>query len=308
MRTLIEDFLAHLESERHLSPHTLRAYRSELSRFLEEVGRFRGLDPERLEVESLTVEDLRAFLVALARCGLSKRSQGRAIAAVRSFFRWLEKIGRLATNPAARLRTPKAARRLPRVLPLHEVAQLLEEPPPGTDLPRYLRDRALLELLYASGLRIAEALRLTWEDLDWREQTVRVLGKGNKERIVPVGEPALRALRSWKAAWLECAGSAASASREIFVDPECGTVISDRSARRILERWRKSAGLASPVHPHLLRHSFATHLLESGADLRAIQELLGHASLATTQKYTHVDAARLLEVYRSTHPRARERK
>lgn len=302
MWSFVNDFLAHLASERRLSAHTVRAYGTDLNRFVLEVARFHNASPESIDLAALTPDDVRAFLVALARSGLSKRSQQRALAAIRSFFRWAERSSRSPQNPARRVRTPKASRPLPRVLSVEEVTQILDQDPPDREEPLALRDRALLELLYSSGLRISEALSLTWEDLDWHERSVRVVGKGGKERIVPVGEPAIRALRSWKKA-AEALGS--DLSERVFVDPRTGRPLSDRSARRIVEAWRRRAGIQARVHPHLFRHSFATHLLESGADLRAIQELLGHSSLATTERYTHVDTARLLEVYRRSHPRAK---
>lgn len=302
MWDFVNEFLAHLASGRHLSAHTVRAYRTDLERFATEVARFRNTTPETIKVAELTPDDVRAFLVALARSGLSKRSQQRALAAIRSFFRWAERSRFSLSNPARRVRTPKASRPLPRVLSVEEVTQILDQAPPDSREPQDLRDRALLELLYAAGLRISEALSLTWEDLDWHERSVRVFGKGGKERIVPVGEPAIRALRSWKKAAEALGGDLPEL---VFVDPRKGRPLSDRSARRIVEAWRRRAGIQARVHPHLFRHSFATHLLESGADLRAIQELLGHSSLATTERYTHVDTARLLEVYRRSHPRAK---
>ncbi len=303
MQALIEEFLKHLESERRLSPHTIRAYRNDLQRFAAEVASFQNQDLHQIDLASLRPEDLRAFLAAVARQGLSKRSQGRALAAVRSFFRWAERRGFSPGNPGLRIRTPRASRPLPRVLTVEEVARILDQQPEDAGEPRVLRDRALLELLYSSGLRIAEALQLTWSDFDWHDRSVRVMGKGGKERIVPVGEPALQALRAWRQATAKLTGEA---GERVFFDPANGRPLSDRSARRITERWRRRAGVEARVHPHLFRHSFATHLLESGADLRAIQELLGHASLATTERYTHVDAARLLEVFQRSHPRARK--
>ena len=261
---------------------------------------------------------MRAFLGALGREGLGKRSQGRVLAAVRGLFRWAVREGELPASPAAGIRTPKAPQRLPRHLRPAEVEAVLEAAaaPAESRLDTAaaarlgLRDRALVELLYASGLRVGELVSLDWRDLDLQARVLRVVGKGGKERMVPFGAPAAGALRAWLAAWEDVRAGAPAAAGEdedtmpVFLNARGGR-LSDRSVRRILDRCVEQAALATGVHPHTLRHSFATHLLEAGADLRAIQELLGHSSLSTTQKYTHIEVERLLAVYREAHPRAK---
>ncbi|HXT51171.1 MAG TPA: tyrosine recombinase XerC [Thermoanaerobaculia bacterium] len=321
LAALADRYLEHLAGERALAAHTLRAYRGDLDRFLLFVGRdWLGCDPSMVEAEQVDPAALRAFLGALNREGLGKRSQGRALAAVRGLFRWAVREGELPASPAAAIRTPKAPQRLPRHLRPAEVEAVLEAAASPAESARGgaaaarlgLRDRALVELLYASGLRVGELVSLDWRDLDLQARVLRVLGKGDKERMVPFGVPAAGALRAWLAAWEEVRTGAAAAASDgddddvmpVFLNARGGR-LTDRSVRRILDRCVEAAALATGVHPHTLRHSFATHLLEAGADLRAIQELLGHSSLSTTQKYTHVEVERLLAVYREAHPRAK---
>jgi len=318
---LVDRYLEHLAHERALAAHTLRAYRGDLDRFLLFAGRdWLGCDPQTVDAAQVDAAAVRAFLGALTREGLGKRSQGRALAAVRGLFRWAVREGELPASPAAVIRTPKAPQKLPRHLRPAEVEAVLEAaaspPESAASSPAAarlgLRDRALVELLYASGLRVGELVSLDWRDLDLQARVLRVVGKGGKERMVPFGAPAAGALRAWLAAWEEVrAGAGAAAASDegddampVFLNARGGR-LSDRSVRRILDRCVEQAALATGVHPHTLRHSFATHLLEAGADLRAIQELLGHSSLSTTQRYTHVEVDRLLAVYREAHPRAK---
>lgn len=303
MRDLIHRFLVHLGEERGLSPHTVAGYGRDLERF----ARFFGRDFLDRPIEQVTAGDVdrlavRSFLAALARDGVGPRSQGRALAALRTFFSWACRIGEAAANPAARVRTPKAPQRLPRHLRPGEIETLLEAPA-GDSTPLAARDRALLELLYAAGLRVSELVSLDWEDLDLKSRVLRVIGKGGRERMVPFGRPAAAALVEWRRHWEDVRGAAGD-DQPIFLNARGGR-LTDRSVRRVLDRWVAASATAAGVHPHALRHTFATHLLERGADLRAIQELLGHASITTTQRYTHVDVDRLLAVYRDAHPRAR---
>jgi integrase/recombinase XerC len=303
MQQLIRRFLEHLEYERNLSVNTVRAYRGDLERFHRFLaGEFlcrKRIRPQ--EVEPLAV---RSFLAAMSRDGVGRRSQGRALSAVRGLFRFACREGMASSNPALGVPTPKTAQPLPRHLRPPEIEKLLAMPEPHDALGR--RDRAILELLYATGLRVGELVSLEWCDLDLEERVLRVLGKGGKERMVPFGRLAGGALESWLAAWEDV-------RRQVEADPEDEPVflnyrggrLSDRSVRRIVDQHVEAAALASGVHPHTLRHTFATHLLEQGADLRSIQELLGHSSLATTQRYTHLDVDRLLTVYRNSHPRGR---
>ncbi len=242
----------------------------------------------------------------MSREGLARRTQGRALSAVRSLFRFACLRGRLEANPAAGVRTPKVEKTLPRHLRPGEVETLVEAPSADDALAR--RDRALLELLYATGLRVSELVGLDWDDLDLGARVLRVVGKGGKERMVPFGRAAGEALRAWLAEWhgVRAKSGDADGSEPVFLNHGGGR-LSARSVRRVLDRHALAAGLAQGVHPHTLRHTFATHLLEEGADLRAIQELLGHSSLSTTQRYTHVDVERLLRTYREAHPRAKLR-
>jgi integrase/recombinase XerC len=220
---------------------------------------------------------------------------------VRSLFRFACLEGVMPANPAQGVRTPKVPKTLPRHLRPGEVEDLIEAP--AGDEPLVRRDRAILELLYAAGLRVSELVGLDWPDVDLSSRVLRVMGKGSKERMVPFGRPAAEALRRWLEVW-EGVREAMDGGEPVFLNRQ-GTRLTDRSVRRVIDRWVDAAAVARGVHPHTLRHTFATHLLENGADLRAIQELLGHSSLSTTQKYTHLEVERLLSVYRDAHPRAR---
>lgn len=305
MRALIDRFLEHRTEERSDSVHTIRAYRHDLERFLAFLARHGDTPEASVRPADADALSVRAFLASLAADGLAARSQSRALAAVRSLLRFGVREGHLANNPARGVRSPKLPKTLPRHLRPAELESLLAAA--AGDGPLASRDRALLELLYASGLRVAEAVGLDWRDLDLNRRVVRVLGKGNKERLVPFGRPAAEALRAWLGIWEEIRRGSrqhASDAEPIFLNARGGR-LTDRSVRRIVDAAVERAGITFGIHPHTLRHTFATHLLEAGADLRAIQELLGHASLATTQRYTHVDLDRLLAVYRDAHPRAR---
>ena len=305
MRSLIHRYLEHLEGERNVSPETLRAYERDLLRFHRFLAEdFLGAEPAPQDVDALAV---RSFLAALTREGLAKRSQGRALAAVRSLFRFACREGTLAANPAQGVRTPKVPKTLPRHLRPGEVENLMEAPSVAGDKPLAQRDRAILELLYAAGLRVSELVGLDWRDVDLSARVLRVTGKGRKERMVPFGRPAADALRRWLEEWeaIRAKGGFHGDDEDPIFLNHLGGRLTDRSVRNILDKWVESAAVAKGVHPHTLRHTFATHLLENGADLRTIQELLGHASLSTTQKYTHLEVERLLSVYRDSHPRAR---
>jgi integrase/recombinase XerC len=303
LRALIDRYLEHLEDERLLSAHTLRAYGSDLERFLEFLGRdFLNTDSQRIRPQDVDSLAVRSFIAALAREGVGKRSQARGLSALRGLFRFACREGILESNPAASVRSPKQPSRLPRHLRPGEIETLLDAAR-GED-PLRRRDLALLELLYASGLRVGELTGLDWGDLDLDARTVRVLGKGGKERMVPFGKPAAAALQRWLEVWEKIRRSTSATEEPVFLNFRGGR-LSARSVRRILDRYVESAALAAGIHPHTLRHTFATHLLEGGADLRTIQELLGHSSLSTTQRYTHIEIDRLLQVYRESHPRAK---
>ncbi|MGX5673408.1 tyrosine recombinase XerC [Thermomonas fusca] len=286
---VIDEFLAHLTVERQGSAHTLDAYRRDLGAL---AGWARGRD-----LLALDGNDLRAFVAAEHRRGLSPKSLQRRLSACRSLYRWLLKQGRLAASPADGVRAPKAPRKLPQVLDVDEAVQLVQLP---TDAPLGLRDRALLELFYSSGLRLSEVCMLRWGDLDFEAGLVTVLGKGSKQRIVPVGSHARRALLDWREA---TAGTSTG-----FVFPgRSGARISARAIQLRIKQLALRQGMFKRIHPHLLRHSFASHVLESSGDLRGVQELLGHADIATTQIYTHLDFQHLAKVYDAAHPRARRK-
>jgi integrase/recombinase XerC len=304
MRELIHRYLEHLADERNVSPETLRAYDLDLRKFLAFLAEFLGRAPEDVQPGDADTLAVRSFLAALTRDGLGKRSQGRTLSAVRSLFRYACREGVLAANPAQTVRTPKQPKTLPRHLRPGEIENLIEAPVAGEG-PLALRDRAILELLYAAGLRVSELVGLDWRAIDLSARVLRVVGKGRKERMVPFGRPAADALRAWLEVWEAVrAGKGGEDDEPVFLN-NLGGRLTDRSVRRVIDRWVEQAAVARGVHPHTLRHTFATHLLENGADLRAIQELLGHSSLSTTQKYTHLEVDRLLTVYRGAHPRAR---
>lgn len=289
MDAAVGSFLEYLGVERGSSPHTLRSYATDLTEFT------RFLADEKIGgLAEADTRAVRAYLARLHQRRLSKATIARKLAAVRSCFRFMARRGALEVNPARQVRSPRLGRRLPSFLPKDEATQLLDAgPAAGT---AGLRDQALVELLYASGLRVAECCGLDVDDLDEGRRTVRVLGKGDKERVVPVGETALEAL----AAYLAMRGRARGA---LFRNARGGR-LTTRSALRIVKGLARRAGLDQRVTPHTLRHTFATHMLGEGADLRLIQELLGHSRLSTTQRYTHVSPEHLMRVYDATHPRA----
>ncbi|HYG62454.1 MAG TPA: tyrosine recombinase XerC [Thermoanaerobaculia bacterium] len=305
MRQLIHRYLEHIQAERNLSPHTVAAYESDLTRFHHFLAaEFLGCDPGEVRPQDVDVLAVRSFLAWLTREGIGKRSQGRALSAVRSLFRFACREGTLSANPAQGVRTPKFPKTLPRHLRPGEIENLVEAPAAG-DGPLALRDRAILELLYATGLRVSELVGLDWRDIDLSARVLRTMGKGSKERMVPFGRPAADALRTWLGVWEGVRGPKASEDEEPVFLNHVGGRLTRRSVERVIDKWVEQAALAKGVHPHTLRHTFATHLLENGADLRSIQEMLGHSSLSTTQKYTHLEVERLLAVYRDAHPRAR---
>ena len=305
LRRLVEDYLGHLTVERRLSDHTLRAYRADLERLVVFLVDYLGKAEDDLKGRDVSSQACRAFLAQLGREGLAKRSQGRSLSAVRSMLAYGCRVGVLVDNPAKAVRAPKQEKTLPKHLRPGEVEDLVEVQ--HKDGPFGLRDRALAELLYASGLRVGELVSLDWNRIDLGNRTLRVLGKGGKERMVPFGRKACEALAAWHRVWggIRAKCKTMTEDEPVFLNNRGGR-LGDRSVRHVLDRMAAAAGLAGDVHPHALRHTFATHMLEEGADLRTIQELLGHSSLATTQRYTHVDIDRLLRVYRESHPRARK--
>jgi integrase/recombinase XerC len=292
----IERYLGHLRTERRLSPHTESAYRRDLGALASfcAAERIRGWK----QIDNFHV---RTFAAREHRDGLGPRSVQRRLSALRSFFNFLIRERVIDSNPAADIRAPKAAKRLPRTLDVDQVASLLARKPSGA---LGSRDLAMLELLYSSGLRLAELAGLDVADLDLADRTVRVLGKGAKTRVLPVGSKAATALHAWLG---ERRALVKESSGALFVG-RGGRRLGARAIQKRIGRWAVASDLNVPVHPHLLRHSFATHLLESSRDLRGVQELLGHADISTTQVYTHLDFAHLARIYDQSHPRAKRRK
>jgi len=303
MEKAIEAFGTHLAAERNLSPHTRRSYLADLGQFrafLEENGLIPGGGSERERLGAIDHLAVRAFLGSLYRRKVRKVTIVRKIAALRTFFNYLIREGAIRVNPAEMVQAPRAESYLPAFLPVEEMFSLLGLAFP--DDAGGARDRAMLELLYSSGLRVSELTGLDVGDLDVDQGLVKVRGKGRKERIVPVGGQALRSVRAYLAVRDDL--KAPGEGSPLFVSGN-GRRITGRSVARILDRCVLKSGISRKVSPHTLRHSFATHLLDAGADLRAIQEMLGHESLSTTQKYTSVSVARLMEIYDRAHPKAK---
>lgn len=292
----IENFIEHLSHERGLSPHTAAAYRRDLN-FFRQYCQQQSL----ADWDGVDIHHVRAFVSARHRAGLAPRSLQRELSAVRSFYNYLLRERRAHNNPANGVPAPKAQRRLPVTLDVDQMARLLEL---SGQEPQIVRDRAIMELLYSSGLRLAELTSIKLTDINLADATVTVTGKGNKTRIVPVGRKAREAL----AVWLKSRAQLAKPGDDwLFVGPHGGR-LSPRTVQARLKRWGITQGIALGVHPHLFRHSFASHLLESSGDLRAVQELLGHAAISTTQIYTHLDFQHLAHIYDQAHPRARKKK
>lgn len=296
----ISRFLRYLEVERNASPLTIKSYREDLfalHEYLSEAFGGRSLAPGEI-----TTLDLRGYVAALSEAGYAKSSIARRLASLRSFFRFGQREGWVKQNPARPLRNPRKGRSLPHVLSTEEVARLLGAPPANT--PMGLRDRAILETLYSAGLRVSELVGLNDGDLQLEEGLVRVRGKGRRERLAPLGSYAIRALRRWlQVRPLDPTGSTGP-ERAVFVN-RFGRRLTTRSVGRMLEKYLRQTGLDQRTTPHSLRHSFATHLLDRGADIRSVQELLGHKSISTTQIYTHLSAATLRAAYEKAHPRAK---
>jgi integrase/recombinase XerC len=294
-RRWIDSYLGHLARERRLSPHTSSNYARDIGALADFLGRGNVTDWKRVDAQHV-----RVFAAREHAGGLSPRSVQRRLSAVRSFFGYLVREGVAASNPAVDIRAPKAARRLPGTLDVDQIAQLLQVP--GDDALA-VRDRAIMELFYSSGLRLAELVGLALADVDLADRTVRVLGKGAKTRIVPVGRKACEAIRAWLKQRAALAGIEETA---LFVGRN-GERLKPRAIQKRIAEWARRAGLPTRVYPHLFRHSFATHLLESSKDLRGVQELLGHADISTTQIYTHLDFAHLARTYDASHPRAKRK-
>lgn len=291
MRKHLAGFLLHLRNEKNVSPHTERGYRSDLEQLAEFLG-------DR-DLAGISHQDLRRFLGNPIGLKIRKSSLARKLSAIRAFFRYLDREGVVPGNPARLIATPKQDKRLPSVLTVDDARRLMDAP--EGDAVDDLRDRAVLETLYSTGIRAGELVGINFEDINRNDRLIRIRGKGRKERIVPVGRKAIDAIDAYSARKNDRDKGAS-----VFTGPS-GKRLTARTVQRILGNYRKKLGLSQKASPHTLRHSFATHLLESGADLRAIQELLGHASLSTTQRYTHVNLDSLMETYDKAHPRAKKR-
>ncbi len=299
MRREIAQFLRYLATERNASSLTIKAYREDLFGLVEWLESSHGT---ACRPDDLTPQDLRAFQAALQQAGYARSTISRKLASLRSFYRFAMRQGFARDNPAKPLRNPRRQRKLPHVLTSDEVGRLLLAPP--ADSVAGLRDRAILETMYSAGLRVSELVALRDGDLDFDEQLVRIRGKGRKERVSPLGSYAIKAIGRYARKRVRDPKTE-SLGREapVFVN-RFGRILTTRSVGRMLEKYIAQADLDARTSPHTLRHSFATHLLDRGADIRSVQELLGHKSLATTQIYTHVSAANLRQVYERAHPRA----
>jgi len=291
---LVDRFVTHLVVERGASPNTVRAYAADLSRYLDWAARA-GVDPVHL-----THRQLRSYLAELDRARYARSTVARRLSAVKSWFAYLATECLVDSDPAAVLSAPKLPSRLPRLVPAEELAAVLEAPDITT--PTGMRDAAVLELLYASGLRVSELAGLRLTDLDLTQGQIIVMGKGSKERLLPIHPAAVARIKTWLAS-----------GRHVFVRPGSpdtvflsarGNALSPDAIRRLFKRYLTQAGAATSLSPHAMRHTFATHMLEGGADLRTVQELLGHVALSTTQIYTHLSMKRLQDVHRTAHPRA----
>jgi integrase/recombinase XerC len=294
-RSYIDGYLKHLGTERRLSPHTASNYARDLRALADYMDR--GNLPDWSKVDS---QHVRVFAARAHAGGLGPRSVQRRLSAVRGFFNYLLRERLVGSNPALDIRAPKAARRLPGTLDVDQLNQLLDIP---AEDALAVRDKAIMELFYSSGLRLDELVGLDVSQLDLPDRTVRVLGKGRKTRVVPVGRKAVEALRAWLRDRVTLADTEATA---LFVGKN-GSRLKHRAIQLRIAYWARRKGLPSHVHPHLFRHSFATHLLESSKDLRGVQELLGHADISTTQIYTHLDFAHLARTYDASHPRAKRK-
>ena len=302
MQELVDLFLSHLKYEKNYSPHTIKHYSRDLAEFIDYLAAGKSERIIRLgQIDHITVRD---FLSHLHQRGNQKSSIARKLSALRSFFRYLHREGKIQKNPAKLVNTPRLPQKTPRFLSFGQVDTLLQLP--DTDNARGIRDRAMMELLYASGLRVSELVQLNFEDLSLDQKLIKVRGKGKKERLVPFGEKAYESLKSYlpvRGSLLQHRGNLEELSA-LFLNLWGGRLTA-RSFQRNLDQYVQKGALLLDVHPHLLRHSFATHLLNNGADLRSIQELLGHESLSSTQKYTHLSIEQLLKIYRESHPKAR---
>ena len=295
MKEHVTNFFVYLKNERGLSTRTLKAYQRDLDQLL------LFLETEEIDrPELVTQHHIRAFIAQRHRQGLGGKSLQRLLSAIRSFYKWMLREGLAEHNPATPVRAPKSPRHLPATLDADTIAQLLDIP---CDTPLAIRDKAIMELFYSSGLRLSELATLRWEQVDLASGMVTVTGKGNRSRMVPVGRIAAEALLEWR----KTQGKFASFEEPHVFVSQRGNPIATRTIQARIRHWAKHQGMPQHVYPHLLRHSFASHMLESSGDLRGVQELLGHADISTTQIYTHLDFQHLAKVYDKAHPRAKKK-
>ncbi|MDA7950565.1 MAG: tyrosine recombinase XerC [Pirellulaceae bacterium] len=299
MKQLIDQFLHYLKHERNVAELTLKSYSEDLvhlEEFLEH------LYPRGVSPAEISPRDIRDFLATLHNSTFSRSSIARKLSCLRSLFRYAQREDLVGSNPAKPVRNPKQSKKLPHFLTTEEIERLLNAP--SKEEPSGLRDRAILETIYSAGIRVSEAVGMNEGDIDFSEGILQVRGKGRKERLAPLGSHALSALKKWLSARKLSPKEPKGIASPVFVNQRFGTRITDRSVRRMLDKYLKLTGLEMRTSPHTLRHSFATHLLDNGANIRAVQELLGHSSLSTTQIYTHVTTHALKEAYEAAHPRA----
>ena len=299
MQTVIARFLRYLTVERNASELTIKSYREDLTALAEYLAE---LYEKPAKLDNITPMDLRGYVAALHEAGYAKSSVARRLASLRSFFRFAQREGLVDSNPAKPLRNPRPDRKLPHFLTSAEIGTLLQTP--QADGPQGLRDRAILEVIYSAGLRVSETVGMNDEDLDLEAGLIRIRGKGKKERLGPLGSYASRAVNNWLRVRTLASSQPAGGHAPVFVN-RFGTRLTTRSVARMLEKHLRAAQLDQRTTPHTLRHSFATHLLDRGADIRSVQELLGHKSLVTTQIYTHLSTSGLREAYEKAHPRAK---
>lgn len=297
MHATVQEFLSHLEVERNASPNTLKSYEADLVQFCEFLGIRQGVDPIETDPTTVDAKRLRRYAAWLGGRGYAAGTVARRLASLRSFYRYQRRQGRMSGDPAAGLRNPKQPQRLPKLMGVDEVILFLDALPSDTSLG--VRDRAMFETLYGGGLRVSELVGLNLDDLDIEARMVRVRGKGRRERLCPVGPVAM----DWLTRWTALRNPKRPGETAVFLN-RFGARLTTRSVGRLLESHLVAHGFDPSASPHTFRHSFATHLLDGGADLRSVQELLGHRSLATTQIYTHVTRERLRGAYRDAHPRA----
>jgi integrase/recombinase XerC len=298
MEQALVEFLTHLATEKNASAHTVKSYREDLGQALEFLHKRTG---PKAGAADLTTRFVRAYVAWLHEQGYARSTIARRLAAVRSWCKFLCRQGSLASNPAMGLRGPRQDKRLPHLLGPEDIGRLLAAPP--ADAPLGIRDRAILETLYSAGLRVSELAGLNRDDLELDDGLATVRGKGKRERLVMLGDEARASLKKWLNVRSALGGERGRAQAAVFLNRRGGR-LTTRSVARLLEKYLKQAGLDPRTSPHTLRHSFATHMLDRGADIRSVQELLGHRNLSTTQVYTHVTTARMQDSYRKAHPRA----